>query len=863
MFKQSLKKITLLYIIIVLNTFTLSFAKNKITLLPNGVSVHVLDNGLEILLIEKPALPMVGINTVVKVGSAYENFASSGMSHMLEHLLFNGTNTLTQKELYDSTDIIGGYNNANTGEYYTNYMMVAPAENIIDGMKLQSAMLFDSILPNEKFEKEKGIVLEEIAKSLASSNEQIERNILSVIFDGHALSLPTLGTYSTIKNMKRDDVFNFYKNYYVPNNMVVSVIGNFNTEEMLNSIKELYGKYEPKVVKQNTNSEFLTGFNKIKSNNVGKTFHRFYKGTKTLLQLFFEIETPNNLEAIELLQLALDVKKRKIKEELSKKYGKELKDLDFSTRATPIKNYLQATLSFSSDKKNDSIKNSFLEILYKTKLEISSQTILNESIKARTRFLKNIEKPHMFGIYNASVFAEYGIEDILSSYSGNGYFEAEEYLKKFKIPQEYITIIQHPKANNPNVKNLNERKAKLLKKQKGSAEIINKQAVGSDLLAIHYLIKNKAELEAKFGKNAAQIWHDAFGQRMNNPEVQKISNKFGFTYTVNDNPFIPMDNIYLSPEFGYIRAEGLASDIKSAIDFLNNQFLSFIPTKEEFEKAQEKSNRLSMMGMGNAAKKLFDEKLKSTLYEKLPIENEKPELTYENLIQFGKEYFVPSNMVISVVSPEKDENIKNYFSTFVGEEKFSSTNKLGDINGFRDLTAPQEIDMKGNGEQSYLYYGFQKEIQPNEVAKLKVLSLLLADEIIFDIREKQGLAYRMSAGIDVIKNKAMFYIKMGTRPENVEKLVPQFPTFFTKEFSNKVTANAIKKSVNMYLGRMMFRRLSSINQGYYLGYSQYFYGDITNDEKSLNDLKNVTVEEVKQVIEKYMEIENSIKIYIR
>ncbi|NHZ85217.1 MAG: hypothetical protein GWP19_04980, partial [Planctomycetia bacterium] len=213
--------------------------------LPNGVSIHMLDNGLQVLLIDNPALPMVGINTVVKVGSAYETFATSGMSHMLEHLLFNGTNSRNQKQLYDDTDRIGGYNNANTSEYYTNYMMVTPADNIVTGMKIQADMLFNSILPEAKFQKEKGIVLEEISKSLGSPNEQINRNLISILYKGHALSLPTLGTYATIEAMDRDDVNKFYQNNYVPNNMIMSVIGNFNSTDMLNDINDIYGKYPP------------------------------------------------------------------------------------------------------------------------------------------------------------------------------------------------------------------------------------------------------------------------------------------------------------------------------------------------------------------------------------------------------------------------------------------------------------------------------------------------------------------------------------------------------------------------------------------------------------------------------------------
>ncbi len=66
---------------------------------------------------------------------------------------------------------------------------------------------------------------------------------------------------------------------------------------------------------------------------------------------------------------------------------------------------------------------------------------------------------------------------------------------------------------------------------------------------------------------------------MKSPENKKESINYGLTFTVNDNPYIPMDNIYLSPAFGYIRVEGLADDVAGATDYLNNQMMNFIPTK--------------------------------------------------------------------------------------------------------------------------------------------------------------------------------------------------------------------------------------------------------------------------------------------
>jgi predicted Zn-dependent peptidase len=289
--------------------------------------------------------------------------------------------------------------------------------------------------------------------------------------------------------------------------------------------------------------------------------------------------------------------------------------------------------------------------------------------------------------------------------------------------------------------------------------------------------------------------------------------------------------------------------------------LSFVPTREEFEQASGKSKMPSMMGHGNTANKMFESKLESILYEDEQYSPEK-ELTYESLIEFGKVYFTPSNMIISVVSPALPVEIEKYFYEFK-DEISAPNNELGFIKKFKNISEPIKVEIEGGGEQSYLYYGFQKSIDENDKAALKVLSLLLSDHIVFDIREKQGLAYRMSAGIEIIEDKAMFYINMGTRPENVETIIPQFPGFFTKNFTNNVTESAVKRSVNMYLGRMMFRRLSSINQAYYLGHSKYFYNDVNHDSKILEAIKTVTAQDVVKVINKYLEIKDPVEVYVK
>lgn len=140
--KFSILSFITLYFISSLYKFDIAQSSElKTQTLAKGASIYQLDNGIEVLLIENPALPMIGVNVVIKVGSAYESFSTSGMSHMLEHLLFNGTTTRTQKQLYDDVDRIGGYNNAHTDNFYTDFMMVTPTDNIQKGMEIQADML--------------------------------------------------------------------------------------------------------------------------------------------------------------------------------------------------------------------------------------------------------------------------------------------------------------------------------------------------------------------------------------------------------------------------------------------------------------------------------------------------------------------------------------------------------------------------------------------------------------------------------------------------------------------------------------------------------------------------------------------------
>ena len=97
----------------------------------------------------------------------------------------------------------------------------------------------------------------------------------------------------------------------------------------------------------------------------------------------------------------------------------------------------------------------------------------------------------------------------------------------------------------------------------------------------------------------------------------------------------------------------------------------------------------------------------------------------------------------------------------------------------------------------------------------------------------------------------------------MDELISQFPGFFSIDMLTNVDEVTLEKSVNMYLGRMMFRRLSSINQAYYLGYSQYYENDLNADAQFLDSIKTVTLDDINRVAKKYMIVKNPVSIIVR
>lgn len=205
-----------------------------------------LDNGLRIVTEYIPYVKSVSIGIWVEAGSRKETIENNGVSHFIEHMLFKGTKKRTAKEIAESIDNIGGQINAFTSKESTCYYAKVLDSHIDVAIDVLSDMIFNSLFDRDEIIKEKSVVYEEI-KMYEDSPEDLVHDLFSqTIFNQNSLSFPILGSRESLERITREDLINYYENYYIPSNTVISIAGNFNFNDTIELIKEKFSNWKVK-----------------------------------------------------------------------------------------------------------------------------------------------------------------------------------------------------------------------------------------------------------------------------------------------------------------------------------------------------------------------------------------------------------------------------------------------------------------------------------------------------------------------------------------------------------------------------------------------------------------------------------------
>ena len=199
-----------------------------------------LENGMRVVLREDHTAPVAAFQVWVEAGSADERPAEAGMSHLIEHMIFKGTNEMRAGDLAGTIERYGGRINAYTSYEYTVYHVVIASRYQEKGLEvLADAIQHPSFDPTE-LTREKEVVIEEIRMGQDDPGRTLHRALFKNSFQRHPYGRPIIGYADTVRGFSRKQVLSYYNKWYVPENMVFVGVGDFSAAELLPRLKTLF-----------------------------------------------------------------------------------------------------------------------------------------------------------------------------------------------------------------------------------------------------------------------------------------------------------------------------------------------------------------------------------------------------------------------------------------------------------------------------------------------------------------------------------------------------------------------------------------------------------------------------------------------
>ncbi len=873
----------------------------------DSISQIILDNGLQVILKENHASPMATSLIFVKAGSKYEDRFNNGVTHFLEHLLFNGTATQTQEEIEGGVERLGGYINAFTNKDFTAYLVLMPKDFIDYGLATQADMLFNSVFPKESFAKERKIVIEEIKQGDDREGSPAESFFEEKAMVGTPYTRPIIGFEPIIANIPEEAIIDYYKRFYAPNNMTILMIGDFESDKMAETVKSIFGKF-PRVELPPPPEIRYTP---LKGNEVYKTA----ANTKSTY-INYSIEAPQfsnpDYYAFTLIEDYLADQENSPLTKVLKAGSTPL--------ATSVSVYLDTKEEFSrlnieviSEKAHliDSIitvTDGVLESM--TENPPSEELLDGYRISRRCREIYMSEKLHYYGFTIAPLMAITGwdffkalpehidsvtVADVKSACQT--YFEDVSYIAAVTYPaagdqtkDQYSSSGPTEKEvlnyyNNKTFVEFNPEAGKDFKMPETKAiasvatrhstylkevfdnglTVIVKSNPDSRVFALNVIGQNRSATEPPGLDGITDFVNRMIekGTTTRNAEVlSRELSSIGANVTLYDNPWIPYDDRYTTRRFSFMKFETIDQFTESGIELFSDMIAN--PAFDSTEVEKVRSGIFGLLGRNSgstyktARNKFYDKMFEGTAYGRVIEGNYRTisSITLDDLHEHHRKMYSPENMIITIGTNYEPEKVMAMLKEYLGKipaadfAPVEAAPPTG-IAGVQTAHAPMEKD------QVYIYLGsLLPAASSAEAPAIKVANAILSSRLRQNLREKQGLAYSVGSGAVLDKNFGWLICSMGTGVKNYKKAKDGILAEIENMKTEPPSIDELEEAVNSIWGSSLTANLSRINQAYYMGVNEYLGLGYNYNDMYIEKIRAVTAEQVVDIAKKYFDTEN-------
>jgi len=744
-------------------------------------NVYKLDDGQTVIIKQIKNNPIVTIDTWVKTGSINEDDKNNGVSHFLEHLFFKGTKTHPPGDFDKLLESKGAITNAATSKDFTHYYITFPSKYFDLAMNLHADQLLNPLIPRKELEKERKVVMEEIAKDQNNPSEKVYENLNNMLYTIHPYKRKVLGTNDIIGKITREEILDYYNTHYGPQNMVTIIIGDVDPQHALEAVKDNF-KTAPRKLTKNINKP-----EKPLEKQAVKTDYQPVQGGYLLIGWRGVNVFSADSYSLDVLATILGDGRSSILYQTIREQ-KQLANSISANNATYREDGIFAiSAKFTPDNADRLQKAIFGEIA-----KIQKQGVTQEQVN---RAQNIIERDTYYSRESVSNIAqEIGYTTVLTD-NPKYYDEYLENIKKVtpsdikKVAEGYlnenkcaISIVLPTESQEKKISNITpithgttlikETPSTIKYKLDNQATFLLSPNEFNDIIAMSIYVKGGDFLEKTPGTASVVSAAMLKGtQNYSSAELAEVMEENGIKISPSSTAdTFTIDVLTTKPQFS------------KTLELLNEIVNKAILSESEIEKIKTvKLNAIKEsrdVPMNLAVENYKDAIYEGSVYSYGPKIYEKtlPKIQREEIVEYYNKIFNPQNMVISVNGSINKDELANSLSEIFskkGQEVFDYGAYASKI---PYLVTPKKIVKQiKDVKTAWVIMGWQAPgvTKEKECATLQVIDSILgsgmSSRLFKNLREKEGLAYQLGSSYSPKILRGSFTLFIGTNPKTLSQ----------------------------------------------------------------------------------------------
>jgi predicted Zn-dependent peptidase len=868
-----------------------------------GVVERDLPGGGKALLWPRPGSGTVLITVAVPAGSQDEPDGMGGLSHYLEHLLFDGFDDLDERGVTEAFERLSAYMNAFTREQATVYFALVPRSDAVAAAELMAGMLTRSTIGPQVYEKEKKVILEELAKDHASPDGLKEERLRQVMWSGTPLEHPVGGSAESVEATTRDEVVRYWQKHYTPSGYRVLITGDLAIDKLATVLEPFEGLEGTGDPPPRTDQLSWPGWGEWGASETPKSASGSAAMPSTGMghgmpskpqgpdggTLAVVVAAPDALAesgtSMEILSrwlgdpsgplstslgpaVARDISVSRLPREprdlIEIRIGAEV-GVDPTNLLALLLGGLDAAVDGPSDAEVSALQRSWRgeRALNDQRLHYAA-VFYGEALSSGRGTLAESVAPSIVSAEEVRAAAAQLLTDV-SQRARAAWIGAGGPDNRISLPEPVAAAEREVTAG------LEEGPLGCVTATLDNGIVVGiLPEEGSEVFGLHLLVADRSLREPADAPGVADLVHRLLpgGTRIGGSrELASRIEWAGIDVKAADSPMIPFDNRYHVPDFSYVRVEGPARSMVVALTMLA-EMVRAPDWDEDGWRAASSGHASARQADSRGSEKARQLFLASLLGADHPLSRPvagpqggaaaSPEQVKAVVKDWPAGYFAPERLILTVASPlPAEETLGLVRDVFSGGP--SSAPARGPYPPPNPAAEAPDIEV-GSAPQVTVLWGRIAEVEAEDRAPLLVAMDALSDRMTAVIREREGLAYRLGAAVRPLPGGAwVLSATVGTRPENGDR-VAELLTRLVDQLSAEPLTPADLERLNARARRTrMLRGLSAASRAYRVGRALF---EGPGSPLAVDDAAyvSVTPDQIQRVVRKYLVVKDMLLI---